>query len=862
MGIYTESDAMSFYSFLKLMAYRIFTPGALLRRKYGAFKSLLEFDRVAHREMAVLEGFYHNGEAVDFCAVKKSCRRLTHAVSKMIENLIVMAPRTYNILQEIFLSISSNICDLLTVDQKAASPPFALTYQEIGPEDAEKVGGKAAHLAVIHRELGIPVPRGFAVTSSAFHYFCDFNNLGPTILDALADLDIHSPSSLEATSRELVSRFMNASVPPEIEEILLKGYDDLFQTEDHAPTVSMRSSAVGEDAALSFAGQYRTVLNVTREQLCSAYKKVIASKYSPMALYYRIRNGLLDQETPMAVLVLEMVDVEAGGILYSADPLSSVSETVRIYSIWGLGELLVKGIVAPDLLEVSREGDFPLLNSRQASKEFKAVLHVEKGIETVSLDEGERGRLSLDEESARQLARWGVQLEAHFGSPQDVEWCKDRKGNLYILQSRPLGMEQSLQESRKKKETAVPNAVLLAAGEKASAGVGAGKVVKTTSKMDLKDIPRGAVLVAPVTSPKFTQIIERLSAVVTDVGSIAGHFASVAREWGIPLLVNTEIATQVLKDGETVTVDADGGRVYAGVAQDLLPLTCDLRGSPQETPFRRRLRRVLDWISPLNLTDPQNENFSPEHCKTVHDALRFIHEKAVEEMFSIGADRHQRSVRGAKKLLTDIPIAVYVLDLGEGLHPSAHFKKKVALQDIANRPLKALWRGLSHPSIEWASGLRHLDWQEFDRVSGGIFSMESQFLSSFALIARDYLNMNIRFGYHFVVLDTLCGLNPRENYVSLHFEGGGGDYEGRTLRVLFLSRVLEHYGFEVHPEGDMITAQVKKLSSEESEVFLEMAGRMFGFTRLLDIRLKGREEVEELVDEFLSNGVRPVESHP
>jgi pyruvate,water dikinase len=843
---------MSLVSILKDIAGRVFSPEIQLRTKYEAFKELLDLDRAAHHEMALLESYYHDGASVDFHAVEKTCRNLMRAVSGMVGNLSLMAPRTYGTLPERFRSVSARVEHFLLPFHPPPTAPFFLNFQDIGPGNEEIVGGKAAHLAVLHNELRLPVPGGFVLSAAAFHHFCHFNRLRSHIEAALADLNIHSPSSLEQASRELASKFLSAVVPPAVEEALLKGYDALSGAAKPDFPVCLRSSAVGEDSSLSFAGQYRTELQVERRRLGDAYKAVISSKYAPKALYYRVENGLLDQETPMAVLVLEMVDAESAGVMYTRDPLDPASRTLKIYSIWGQGELLVKGEVAPDLLEISREEDFKVLQSRCGTRECKAVLRSDGELKTIPLDELERTELSLDGASARTLAQWGLQLEAHFGVPQDVEWCKGRNGELYLLQSRPLRVTEAAPAGDcREGGPSISLPVLLAAGEKASSGIGTGTVVQVTTLSDLGAVPEGAVLVAPTTSPRFTQIIGRLRAVVTDVGSVAGHFASVAREWGIPLLVNTQTATQVLRNGEVVTVDAGEGRVYAGsVAEGLQPV-CLIGGAHRETPFKKRLREILKHISPLNLTDPKARSFSPEGCQTLHDFLRFIHEKAVEEMFSTGAGRHGRA-RGARKLATDIPIAVYVLDLGEGLRPEdTRSRKNVTLEDILNRPFKALWKGLSHPGIRWSSNLRHLDWEEFDRVSSGIFSLKSPFLSSFALIGRYYLNVNIRFGYHFVVLDAYCGPNERENYITLHFEGGGGDYLGRTLRVLFLSRVLQHYGFEVHPEGDMIAARMKKPSPEVSEGLLELAGQLLGFTRLVDMRLKSKKDVDELMEEFL-----------
>ncbi|NTV34152.1 MAG: pyruvate phosphate dikinase, partial [Deltaproteobacteria bacterium] len=523
---------------------------------------------------------------------------------------------------------------------------------------------------------------------------------------------------------------------------------------------------------------------------------------------------------------------------------------IMVYSVWGLGELLVKGAAAPDRIEIARDGgSLRVVKKEKASGDSKMVLSRPGLVETVALDPIEKEHHSLTESMALQLASWSLKLESCFGGPQDVEWCLDRAGNLYVLQSRPLRLEGPAPRTCDVPSSDISNPVLLSGGERAASGIGTGTVFILSSPSDLKDVPEESVLVSRTTSPKWTQVLGRVKAVVTDVGSVAGHFASVAREWGVPVLVNTAVATQVLRAGETVTVDADRGTVFRGVVEPLLNLPCDLKTHLPENAFRRRLRRMLDRISPLHLTNPDSPDFVPEKCETLHDLLRFIHEKAVREMFSLGG-RGKGRVRGARKLVSEVPVTLYMLDLGDGVRDTGE-KRGILLEDVKNIPLRALWKGLSRPDIAWSSEIRHFDWEEFDRLSSGIIGLDSQSLASFALLSADYLNINVRFGYHFVVIDTLCRPFPRENYISFRFGGGGANLEGRLLRTTFLGRVLEAQGFETNLQGDTIDATFHKGSPAELEGRLEVLGFLLGFTRLMDMKLESMQTVDTLVKEFL-----------
>jgi pyruvate,water dikinase len=845
------------------LACRAFFPETLIREKYTAFKELLEWDHVSHGLMARLERIYHDAKPEDFCTVSATYGELVHALSGMVQALITMAPFSYKSLPEILYRIDSQVRSHLGVGNTETSLPLVLALDEI-PDGAEGlVGGKAANLSRIGRELQLPVPKGFVVTSSAFRYFLELNGIQSSIEAVLAGLDVESSVSLESASMELTQLILQASLPYDLEDAISGCCLRVIEGRPCA----VRSSAVGEDAVISFAGQYRSVLNVSRENLGSAYKVVIASKYSPRALSYRIRHGLLDAETPMAVLITEMIKAEAGGVTYSRNPFAPDRDNVAVYSVWGLGELLVKGTVTPDVIQVSREETHGIIRKECAKKEFKAILSLKQGIEIASVAVHEQKCTSIDDESARQLAAWAVRLEAAFGAPQDVEWCKDGQGNLYLLQSRPLKVPETRSYAEEVCKPDVSNPVLLAGGEKASSGVGTGRVVKIFSTSDLKHIPKGSVLVAPTTSPMFAQVIDRLSAVVTDVGSVAGHFASVAREWGIPTLVNTQTATQILEPGEIVTVDADRGMVLAGAAEGLLAFSRDRMKPSTETPLRRRLRSILDFVSPLNLLDPSDPRFTESNCRTLHDILRFTHERAVAEMFSLGG-KGKRKIRGARKLSCDIPIVLYVLDLGGGLCEDAARRKKIAVEHVASAPFKALWSGLTDLKEAWSSHILHFDWGDFDRMGmgGGIVSFDSQLLASFALVASDYLNANIRFGYHFAVVDALLREYSQDNYVSLSFEGGGAEFEGRRLRALFMAQVLESHGFEVHLEQDSIHAQVQRGSVQTLERVLGLIGRLLAFTPFLDMTLNDLSDVGRLVEVFstksLGDGSETKESYP
>jgi pyruvate,water dikinase len=447
--------------------------------------------------------------------------------------------------------------------------------KHISPGRSSQVGGKALNLAIINKDLQLPIPHGFVITTNAFFFFIKHNRLRKLIDEKLSQLDIASSASLDTVSNELRQATLNAQVPADIEDAILRKFEALQRTNRQNVRLAMRSSAVSEDTQSSFAGQYTTVLNVGEDNIIDAYKTVIASKYSAEAIYYRINYGLADFETPMAVLALEMINAKTSGIIYTKDIEDPTSNHLKIHSTWGLGELLVNGEVSPDIITVSKD-DRPQIVDKHIGVKLKQMVYKDDNItEIVAIDDSKKNRASLDDEMVLHLAKWGVKLESHFKEPQDIEWCADQDGSLFFLQARPLrvGEEHSAAVLECNFEE-IENTLLVSGGECASSGIGAGKVFKAEQESGFENLEDGAVLVARNASPHYVKVMNKLSAVVTDTGSTAGHFASVAREFGVPTLVNTAVATANLAAGSEITVYPDEKVVYEGIVHTMLESPC------------------------------------------------------------------------------------------------------------------------------------------------------------------------------------------------------------------------------------------------------------------------------------------------
>lgn len=840
---------MPIHNLFKYWTYQLFAPGTLLKERYAAFKSLLTHDKRAHELMAELEEIFYRQQKRDFCAVQALTAELSRVVGAIVADLEQVCPARYTDLKFFYRKIDAYIRYMSDPVEVALSPPYTLSLAEIGADDHFRVGGKAMNLGIVKNLLGFPVPEGFAVTTAAQELFFAQNGLRERIDNRLAAIDGESAASVEAAAQEIQALILAAEVPDALEVALTQACRSTVGDREEDVRLALRSSAVGEDGHASFAGQFLSVLNVKPRAVTDTYREVLAGKYAPEAIAYRIRHGLSDQETPMGVLVLEMVAAGSSGVVYTADVQRPSAEVMTIHAVWGLGELLVGGQTPADIFTVTKRPPHTLLDRKIARKPLHLVAGEDGGTLSKALAPHQAESASIEDDQVAELARLAAALEDHYGLPQDIEWVIDAGGALYLLQSRPLKGDAALEARPTCTFEELPDRQLLEDGERAAGGIAAGPVFNIGAGQALQSLPRGAVLVTAAALPRYAKAMDRVSAVVTEAGSTAGHLATVAREFGVPMLVNAKDAGRLLAHGETVTVHADAGVVYTGRVEAMLASPCARVTPVLDTPFRRKLAYILTFVATLDLVDPQSTTFTPRHCRSFHDIIRFAHEKAVQEMFHI-SDRRLRKLGSAKKLLSHIPMLFYVLDVGGGLRAGLETEKEIPIEAVQSRAMRALWQGLSHPDIQWGA-FSHFDWEAHDRMvmSGGIASPNAAMFASHAVISEDYMNLNLRFGYHFVIVDAL--LAEAEQTVLLRFSGGGADLDQRMLRARFLSRILRRLDFDVTQKSDLIDGQYKGADLGKTLECLDMVGRLLGATRLMDMYLKDAGQIDGFVEDFM-----------
>ncbi len=804
-----------------------------LRRKFDHFRRLLENNTRALEIMADMEEKLSGDYLFDTAYLQTQVEQLGESVSRIVSELNLLTENRYPELQAISQETQDEIRRELTTTPAIPTTAYVLPLSALTRETAPSVGNKMANLGEMGNRLHLRVPEGFAVTATAYRRFLEASGLEGELAKRLAEARIDDLESLEGISREIQALVRQAPLPPDLEAALVEA-GKAFE----GRLLAVRSSAVGEDADFSFAGQFATLLNVDAGHLPAHYKEIVASKFTSRAIFYWKYQHFSAAELPMAVGCLAMVPSRAGGVMFSLDPHAPASNTMLISAVWGLGKYAVEGAVPSDLYRVSRGPGHQVTEPRVAEKPVALVCRPEGGTAEVALDPEQARAPCLNPEQIQRLAAVALKLEQHFGQPQDIEWALDETGEIYLLQSRPLRISAAGFPAAARESTWEPATPLLRFGIRAEGGAAAGRVFLFLRDEDVSNIPPGAVVVTRRPAAQLVLVMDRIAAILTEVGSPTDHMSILAREFRVPTLVEVGGATRVLHPGQVVTVDADAARVYPGIVPELLEDRTRPDLDWQRIPVFQKLRRILKKAAPLNLFDPESPDFEAGRCRTLHDITRFAHEKAMDAMFALDVDQSLRP-GACSRVKTDLPLNLFILDLGGGLKVQG--RTWVTEDDILSRPFKALLRGFHHPRVSWAGQVAP-DLRGFISVFANTMydlgkSEKGLGGKSFAVITDSYLNFNSRLGYHFAILDAYISEEKNDNYISFQFKGGAAGIERRERRARLLSDILDYLGFKVQVTGDLVQGRMAKYSLLETEQALELVGLLSAFARQLDLAL-------------------------
>ena len=818
-------------------------PEERFRRKYLTFRELLELNNECLELMAGLQDdlqYVHPQRDIIGGRVgaifEKAC-----AIITALESLTGLRYAQLNAALE---EQRTDVERQIAAYQEMLTPRLAAWLTEFGMEAVSEIGGKAAALGEVKNKIGLPVPNGYALTTAAYRQFCGVP-LWEAIRDAIRNTDPADLSALQEASARLRDLVMRAPLPRAI-EVAISERANRLQTAGCG--LAVRSSAVGEGGEKTFAGQYLTLLNVPPEGVVDAYRRVIAERFSLRALSYRLSTGLLEVDSPMAVLVLPIIAARAAGILYTRDPGNPKSRELWVTATRGLAVDIAGGGTPADLFIVSRSRPHRVLDQHIVAKETEIVGEVGGGLVHRTLDASEGEAPSLSPTHLHTLADWALRIEGHFKTPQDIEWALDQDGKFWILQARPLAVV-AVQRSRKVRARVAP---VLTGGRTVFPGQVSGSAYLIPDVRDLSKTPEGSIVFLRRASPEIVAVLPRIAGLVAEWGNVAGHAAALLREFKVPSVFLMKGCFDAIRDGDPVSLDSVQARLYPGKLWEP-------RRVENGAPDKQRAKAgdaVSSRVLALNLLDPSGGNFRPSGCKSAHDVLRFCHEKAVEAMFAVNDLELEQHVGRCKKLDTKVPMNVYVLDLGAGLSPGSHSAAKVTPGQIVSRPFQSLWGGLSDPSVSWKREMP-ASLSDLASVLSGSFTTHQSSTRSFGeisylLVADEYMNLNSRLAYHFSLVDACLSDSPSMNYISFRFAGGGATRQRRGLRTCFLDACLTHYGFRVDRRGDLLNAWYKRWPADQTSERLNVLGRLLACSSQLDMYMSSHEIMKWYTDQFIA----------
>lgn len=572
---------------------------------------------------------------------------------------------------------------------------YVVSLDKLGVHDVEHVGGKNASLGEMISNLagaGVSVPGGFATTAQAYRDFLEQSGLNDRIHAALDTLDVDDVNALAKTGAQIRQWVMEAEFPERLDREIREAFA-LMAGGNDSMAVAVRSSATAEDLPdASFAGQQETFLNIRGvDNVIRAAKEVFASLFNDRAISYRVHQGFDHKLVALSAGVQRMVRSETGtaGVMFTLDTESGFRDVVFITGAYGLGETVVQGAVNPDEFYVHKStlqaGRPAILRRNLGSKAIKMVYGDEakagKSVKTVEVDRADRARFCLTDAEVSELAKQAMIIEKHYGRPMDIEWAKDGDdGKLYIVQARPETVKSRASATVMERYLLKEKGTVLVEGRAIGQRIGAGKVRVIHDVSEMDKVQPGDVLVSDMTDPDWEPVMKRASAIVTNRGGRTCHAAIIARELGIPAVVGCGNATQVLQDGQGVTVscaEGDTGFIFEGeLGFDIRKNSVD---AMPELPFKIMMN-VGNPDRAFDFAQLPNEGVGLARLEFIINRMIGVHPKALLNHAALPAEIKEsvdKRIAGY-----DDPVGFYVEKLVEGISTlaAAFWPKKVIVR--------------------------------------------------------------------------------------------------------------------------------------------------------------------------------------
>ncbi len=780
-----------------------------------------KFQRIQKHNTDVLELMAEMDRALggeyifDRAFLESSVRELSGHVYQVVYSLNAMSQNEYVALFDRYQNIKGVLDDILAGGVGPFGASLALPYSVLGVEMDPLAGDLNVCLAEARNRLDIAAPDGFAVTVTG----CS------RLIEAIGTAA--RPHASRAGGR--AAEVPEINFPPELAEAINYQVEALFDRHGGPVPLTVRicSSAMNSEA----------LTKVESKDLLDACTQVLAG-------YLAAAQGA--EDAPITLAVNETVSgYLAGWVSVVASPVSP-SQGLYCITAWP-----VDGPDRKESFFLRRTYPFDLVESEIKAKPLGQPLYA--GVNPLSFTPRGmyRGSALMGPAFLRSIAECAAAFERILGYPQNLGWVRgDGERPVIVNVSPASGLDGSAAMACDSGDLLEDAEVMLTGGETVQMGIAAGPVVHV-SESELDRFPYGAVAVARQASPRLSAIMRRASAIVTEIGASIGHLATIARELRIPAIFGADGAIERLPEGTEVTVDAGERTVYRGIVEPLLASrACSTELYPND-PEYVALRRLLRWIMPLDLIDPDSSGFTVDNCRTYHEIIHFAHERSIEELLKI--QEHGAGLKGqyVRKLEIDTPIDLFVLDLGGGVSPEAG--PCVRIDDVISKPFSAFLQGLSLKDV-WSRDAGSLGIREiisgFDRTFAALMEPPEFSGRNHAILAENYMNVGLRLGYHYSVIDSYLSGNVNQNYVYFRFAGGFADEDHRRRRAELIRTILDQLSFKVTVKGDLVLGKLKLADNTEVISALKVLGELTGFTRQIDLSMDSESRVEQFARLF------------
>lgn len=788
-----------------------------VRSLFAKFQRIQKYNTRVLETMAEMERALGGEYIFDRAFLESSVRELSGLVYQVVYSLNAMSGNGYVCLYDRYQSIKGTLDDIVSGGLGPFGASAALPYSALGIEMESLAGVSNACLAEARNRLDVLAPDGFAVTVAGCSRF----------IEAITN---------EGARDQCGQRSGVPAPSPELAEAINYQVQALFDRRGSPIPLTVRVCSATVNSEVLTGVESGDVLRACRLALVK---------------YMELTGGI--EDTPVALGVYETVPAYLAGSISVAAPPGDLS---------GLYCITAWPVDSPDRKErffLRRNYPFDPVESEIEIKPFDRPLYRDLTPLSYTLKGLHRGSALLGPSFLRKVAECAAAFERIVGYAQNLDWVRgDSERPVIVGAASSRGRDQAASGELDGLAATVSDSpdlpegaeVLLTGGETAQMGIAAGLVVHVREG-ELDRFPHGAVAVARHASPRFSPVLRRASAIVTEIGASVGHLATIARELRVPAIFGAAGAMERLPEGTEVTVDAGEKAVYRGIVEPLLASRESSTELYPTDPEYVTLRRLLRWIMPLDLIDPDSSAFSVENCRTYHDIIHFAHEKSIEELLKIQDCGPGMKSYCVRKLEIDTPIDLFVLDIGGGISRDAG--SGVRANEVISRPFLAFLSGLSLKEV-WdrdpgTLGIRDII-SGLDRTFAALTELPQYAGRNHAILAENYMNVGLRFGYHYSVIDSYLSGNVNQNYVYFRFAGGFAAENRRRRRAELIRAILDQLGFKVTVKGDLVLGKLKLVDDRELTSALRILGELTGFTRQMDLAMDSENAVEHFIRLF------------